>query len=65
MSGTRNIYQTFSQFCREPAEEVKVQPMLYFLYINGLINELESSGLGFCIYNSNISSPTVADDMIL
>jgi hypothetical protein len=43
----------------------KSSPMLYLLYINGLINELESSGLGFCMYNSNISSPTVADDMVL
>lgn len=43
----------------------KSSPILYLLYINGLIQELEHSKLGFCIYNYNIGSPTVADDMIL
>lgn len=43
----------------------KSSPLLFLLYINGLIQELENSKLGFCIYNFNICSPTVADDMIL
>ena len=43
----------------------KSSPNCYLLYINGLINALEHSGLGFCVYGMNINSPTVADDMIL
>jgi hypothetical protein len=43
----------------------KSSPLLYLLYINGLILKLEQSNLGFCMYNMNISSPTVADDMVL
>jgi len=34
-------------------------------YINELINIISDSGLGICLYNYNISWPTVADDMIL
>jgi hypothetical protein len=40
-------------------------PILYLLFINDLINELQESGLGCCIYNFHASSPTVADDMVL
>jgi hypothetical protein len=40
-------------------------PRLYLLYINGLIDELEKSGLGLCVYNTCFASPTVADDMCL
>ena len=40
-------------------------PKLYLLYIDGLIKELELSGLGFCIYGTCFACPTVADDMCL
>jgi len=40
-------------------------PKLYLLYIDGLLREIEASGLGFCIFNCNFASPTVADDMCL
>jgi hypothetical protein len=40
-------------------------PKLYLLFIDGLIDELEKSGLGLCIYNTSFASPTVADDMCL
>ena len=40
-------------------------PMLYLLFINDLINELQQSGLGMFIYDYNFSCPTVADDMCL
>ena len=43
----------------------KSSPLLYLLFINGLIKELEESNLGFCLYNMNVCSPTVADDMVL
>ena len=43
----------------------KSSPLFYILYINNLITELEQSGLGICVYDFNISSPTVADDMVL
>jgi len=39
--------------------------LLYLLYINGLISTLEKSGAGICVYNIRVSSPTVADDMLL
>ena len=35
------------------------------MYINGLIQKLEQIGNGLCIYGINMSSPTVADDMVL
>ena len=35
------------------------------LYINGLIQELENSGYGFCIAGKSYSSLSVADDMVL
>ena len=40
-------------------------PKLYLLYIDGLIKEIEQSGLGLCIYGTCFASPTVADDMCL
>ena len=40
-------------------------PMLYLVYIDGLLKELQNSKLGFCIYDYNYASPTVADDMCL
>ena len=40
-------------------------PFLYLMYINGLIEKLEASRLGFCIFNDSCSCPTVADDMLL
>ena len=40
-------------------------PKLYLLYIDGLIKELKDSGLGLCLYENNLASPTVADDMCL
>ena len=39
--------------------------LLYLVYINALIEELQSSGLGFCVSNISAWSPTVADDMVL
>ena len=38
----------------------KSSPLLYLLYINDLIKELESSRLGMCMYNVDLCSPTVA-----
>ena len=43
----------------------KSSPLLYLLHINGLIKELERSKFGFCMYDFNLGSPTVADDMVL
>ena len=42
-----------------------LSPFLYLLYINDLLYQLESSGLGFCIYDINCCCPSVADDMLL
>lgn len=42
-----------------------LSPFLYLLFINDLLYQLESSGLGFCIYDINCCCPTVADDMLL
>ena len=43
----------------------KSSPLLYLLFIDGLIKELEKSGYGLCIYDTKFGSPTVADDMVL
>ncbi|XP_053398165.1 uncharacterized protein LOC128556626 [Mercenaria mercenaria] len=43
----------------------KSSPLFYLVFINGLIKDLERSGQGMCIYNMNLCSPTVADDMLL
>ena len=43
----------------------KSSPLLYLVYVNGLIEELESSGNGTCLYDINMAAPTVADDMVL
>ena len=43
----------------------KSSPLLYLLYIDGLIRELEHSNDGMCIFNLKAGSPTVADDMVL
>ena len=43
----------------------KSSPILYLLFIDGLIKELEYSGYGLCIYDIPLGSPTVADDMVL
>ena len=43
----------------------KSSPILYLLYINELINTLEGSEYGLCMYNVKLTSPTVADDMML
>ena len=40
-------------------------PFLYLIYIDGLIKLLESSGYGLCITGADVSSLSVADDMIL
>ena len=40
-------------------------PTLYLLYINELIEAIEASGHGLCVYGHTISSLTVADDMLL
>ena len=43
----------------------KSSPLLYLVFINGLIKELEASNKGLCFYEINFGSPTVADDMVL
>ncbi|KAH3721325.1 hypothetical protein DPMN_064246 [Dreissena polymorpha] len=43
----------------------KSSPLMYLVFINGLIKQLEDSGLGMCIYNMSICSQTIADDMVL
>jgi len=40
-------------------------PLLYLLYINGLISTIEKSGAGFLLYDTKVCSPTVSDDMLL
>ena len=42
-----------------------ISPFLFLVYFNDLLYELERSGLGICIYNLALSSPTVADDMLV
>ena len=43
----------------------KSSQLLYLTYINGLIDELQNSGYGRCMYAIKICAPTVADDMVL
>lgn len=43
----------------------KSSPLMYLLFINGLIKELTDSRYGMCLYNECVCAPTVADDMIL
>lgn len=43
----------------------KSSPLMYLVFIDGLIKALEQSQLGVCLYNVQVSSPTVADDMTL
>lgn len=43
----------------------KSSPLLYLLFVDGLIKLLEQSGYGICIYDLNACSPTVADDMVI
>ena len=43
----------------------KSSPILYLLYINDLINAMEQSGCGICLYDTRLSSPSLADDMPL
>ena len=43
----------------------KSSPILYLLFVDGLIKELEDSRFDFCIYDLKYGSPTVADDMVL
>jgi len=43
----------------------KSSPLTYLVYIDGIIKELEASGYGMCIYDHNICSLTVVDDMVL
>ena len=38
---------------------------MYLLFIDGLIKDLEASGYGICVFNTNLGTPTVADDMVL
>ena len=42
-----------------------ISPFLYLIYIDGLIKLLESSGYGLCTAGADVSSLSVADDMIL
>ena len=43
----------------------KSYPLLYLLFIDGLIKEIELSQHGMCIYGMNAACLTVADDMVL
>lgn len=43
----------------------KSSPLMYLVFIDGLIKLIERSDLGACVYNTHVSSPTVADDMAL
>jgi hypothetical protein len=52
-------------FFKVPANVGITSPMLYLIYINDLLNELESSGLGICVFDIHTSSSTVADDLDL
>ena len=42
-----------------------ISPLLFLVYFNDLLYELERSGLGICVNNLSLSSPTVADDMLV
>ena len=42
-----------------------ISPFLFLVYFNDLLYELERSGLGICVNNLSLSSPTVADDMLV
>ena len=42
-----------------------ISPFLYLIYKNDLLYEIEASALGFCMYDINCGSPTVADDMLV
>ncbi|KAH3857946.1 hypothetical protein DPMN_100564 [Dreissena polymorpha] len=43
----------------------KSSTLFYLIYINGLIEKVEESDNGRCIYDINMTSPSVADDMVL
>ena len=43
----------------------KCSPIMYLVFIDGLIKQLEASRQGFCKFDVNMNSPTVADDMVL
>lgn len=43
----------------------KCSPLLYLLFNDGLIRQLQDSNFGICMYNHSIVSPTVAYDMTL
>ena len=42
-----------------------ISPLLYLIFINDLLYELEASGFGIGLHDINCCSPTVADDMVL
>ena len=42
----------------------KTSPILYLLFINGLIRQIEKSGIGMCMHDMSVGCPTVADDMV-
>ena len=56
-----DVRQSSSQYCKI----LVISPSLFLVYFNDLLYELERSGLGICIYNLVLSSPTVADDMLV
>ncbi|KAH3698031.1 hypothetical protein DPMN_085546 [Dreissena polymorpha] len=60
---TRDFYQDHFRYAREPARAERARR--YSISYNGLISELEESGNGVCLYDINMSAPTVADDMVL
>jgi len=43
----------------------KSSPSMNIAFIDGLIQELEASGNGLCLYGLNVASPTLANDMVL
>ena len=61
----RGIESDYFPILQGTRQGSKLSPLLYLCYINGLIKELENSNLGFCLLDIDISSPTVADDMVL
>ncbi|MES9883123.1 MAG: reverse transcriptase family protein [Sedimenticola sp.] len=42
-----------------------ISPFFYLVYIDALLRELEHCNCGMTFYDTNCSSPTVADDMVL
>ena len=61
----RQTYSDWVDILQGTPQGSRSSPLLYLLYINNLLQQLEDSGLGICIYNQSIFRPSVADDMLL